>query len=232
LKDIFKLMADKREFTQLQIRSTIPWYNKLAGTWFQDHPNQQSNVQKGRYFVTEKNDLTAGIPDSFERTDEFYAFKNISENINVVIKIDKKPYIGGTNGDNHPMSWYQEFGGERSFYTAMGHTDETYLEPLFLNHLWAGIKYATGGAKQNVIDFSKVRPEENRFTKMILKEKLDEPIELTLLDENRVLFIQRKGEVKLYNPRAKYNSHNTRQPEISKCRRQRICGRRWSFRIE
>jgi cytochrome c len=96
-------MADKREFTQLQIRSTIPWYNKLAGTWFQDHPNQQSNVQKGRYFVTEKNDLTAGIPDSFERTDEFYAFKNISENINVVIKIDKKPYIGGTNGDNHPQ---------------------------------------------------------------------------------------------------------------------------------
>lgn len=175
-----------------------PWYNKLAGAWFQDHPMTPSNVQKGRYYVTEKNDLTAGMPESFERTDEFYAFKNISDNINVVLKIDESSYIGGTNGDNHPMSWYQTFDGGRSFYTSMGHTDETYAEPLFLNHLYAGIKYVTAENSTKGIDFSKARPEENRFTKVILKDKLDEPVELTVLDEDRVLFIQRKGEVKLY----------------------------------
>ncbi len=175
-----------------------PWYNKLAGAWFQDHPMTPSNVQNGRFYVTEKNDLTAGMPDSFERSDEFYSFKNISNNIHVVLKIDEKSYVGGTNGDDHPMSWYQEFDGGRSFYTAMGHTDETFLEPLFLNHLWAGIKYAGGGENPKPVDFSKSRPEENRFTKVVLKDKLDEPVELTVLDKDRVLFIQRKGEVRLY----------------------------------
>ena len=180
-----------------------PWYNQLAGAWFLDHPSTPSNVQKGKYFVTQKNEFTAGMPDTFERTDEFYSFKNISPKINVVLKIDEKSYIGGSNGDNHPISWYQEFDGGRSFYTAMGHTDETFSEPLFLNHLWAGIKYTAGGDAPKPIDFSKARPEENRFTKVVLKEKLDEPVELSVLDKDRVLFIQRKGEVKLYNNKTK-----------------------------
>ncbi|AXE20668.1 HHIP-like protein 1 [Runella rosea] len=44
-------------------------------------------------------------------------------------------------------------------------------------------------------------PEENRFTKTILLEKLDEPTELVVLDDHRVLFTERKGKVKLYNPK-------------------------------
>ena len=175
-----------------------PWYNQLAGAWFQDHP-MPDNVQEGRFFVTERNDMTKGMPDSFTRKDEFYSFKNISEDIHVVLKIDEKTYKGGTNGDNHPMSWYHDFNGGRAFYTAMGHTDETYSEPLFLNHLWAGIQYVTALNSKTGLDYSKARPEENRFTKVVLKEKLDEPIELSVLDKDRVLFIQRKGEVLLYN---------------------------------
>ncbi len=176
-----------------------PWYNQLAGAWFLDHPSTPSNVQKGKFVVAMKSHwATQGMPDEFERTDEFYAFKNISPKINVVLKIDEKSYIGGHNGDNHPMAWYQEFDGGRSFYTAMGHTDETFSEPLFLNHLYAGIKYAAGGDSPKPLDFSKSKPEENRFTKVVLEEKLDEPVELTILDKDRVLFIQRKGEVRLY----------------------------------
>lgn len=181
-----------------------PWYNQLAGAWFLDHPSTPSNVQKGKFIVAMKNHwATQGMPDEFERSDEFYAFKDISPKINVVLKIDEKSYIGGKNGDNHPMSWYQEFEGGRSFYTAMGHTDETYSEPLFLNHVWAGIKYTTGGDAPKPLDYSKAKPEENRFTKVVLEEKLDEPVELTLLDRDRVLFIQRKGEVRLYNNKTK-----------------------------
>ncbi len=181
-----------------------PWYNQLAGAWFLDHPSTPSNVQKGKFIVAMKNHwATKGMPDEFERTDEFYAFKDISPKINVVLKIDEKSYIGGKNGDNHPMSWYQEFEGGRSFYTAMGHTDETYAEPLFLNHIWAGINYTAGGDAPKPLDYSKAKPEENRFTKVVLEEKLDEPVELTLLDKDRVLFIQRKGEVRLYNNKTK-----------------------------
>ena len=190
-----------------------PWYGKLAGAYFLDHPMTPSNVQKGKFIVTMKNHwATKGMPDEFERSDEFYSFKDISPKINVVVKIDEKSYIGGKNPDFHPMSWYQEFDGGRSFYTAMGHTDETFAEPLFLNHLFAGIQYVTGGDSPKPLDFSKARPEENRFTKVVLEEKLDEPVELTVLDKDRVLFIQRKGEVRLYNNKTKQLKTITKLP--------------------
>lgn len=175
------------------------WYGRLAGAYFLDHPSDP-NVQEGTMIVTDQDHpLTQGMPEQFQKVDEFYSFKNISDQINVVLRIDESTYTGGKNGDNHPMSWYQEFDGGRSFYTAMGHTDETFSEPIFLNHLWQGIQYATGGDNPIPLDYSKSRPEENRFTKVVLEENLDEPVELTLLDENRILFVQRKGEVRLYN---------------------------------
>ncbi len=177
-----------------------PWYGGLAGAYFLDHPSDPSNVQKGKFTVTQKDHwATKGMPDEFEREDEFYSFKNISPNINVVLTLDDKSFIGGSNPDYHPMSWYHEYDGGRAFYTAMGHTDETYAEPLFLNHLWAGIYYAMGGDTPKPLDYAMARPEENRFNKVILEEGLDEPIELAILDEERILFIQRKGEVRLYN---------------------------------
>ncbi|NIJ52475.1 type 1 glutamine amidotransferase [Dyadobacter arcticus] len=193
-----------------------PWYGKLAGAYFLDHPSTPSNVQKGKFSVTEKNWATQGMPDEFERTDEFYSFKDISPNIKVVLEIDDKSYIGGKNPDFHPMGWYQEFDGGRSFYTAMGHTDETFSEPLFLNHLSAGIKYAVGGDAPKPVDFSKAKPEENRFTKVVLEEKLDEPMELSVLNDGRILFIQRKGEVKLYNTKTKELKTITKIPVSTK----------------
>jgi cytochrome c len=43
-------------------------------------------------------------------------------------------------------------------------------------------------------------PDETRFTKITLGEKLDEPMELTVLKDGRVLFVERKGALKQYNP--------------------------------
>jgi type 1 glutamine amidotransferase len=62
----------------------------------------------------------------------------------VLIKIDENSYQGGTNGDNHPMVWYHEYDGGRAFYTALGHTSESFTEALFIQHLWGGMEYAMG----------------------------------------------------------------------------------------
>jgi cytochrome c len=43
-------------------------------------------------------------------------------------------------------------------------------------------------------------PDENRFTKVVLGDKLDEPMEMTLLKDGRVLFVERKGALKQYKP--------------------------------
>jgi cytochrome c len=181
-----------------------PWYGKLAGAYFESHPSDP-NVQHGIFYVVDKSHAaTDSIPEKWERTDEFYSFKNINPEIKVLIKIDEKSYHGGKNGDDHPMSWYHEFDGGRAFYTNMGHTNETFSEPLFLKHLWGGIQYTLGGEKASALNYKQVHtervPEENRFTKVVLDEKLEEPVELAVLPDNRVLFIERRGNVKIYDP--------------------------------
>ncbi|HOY19975.1 MAG TPA: ThuA domain-containing protein [Haliscomenobacter sp.] len=181
-----------------------PWYGKLAGGYFTSHPSTPSNVQKGIFHIEDKtHPSTSFLPDPWERTDEFYDFRDINPNAKILVSIDEKSYFGAKMGvPKHPMSWYHDYDGGRAFYTAMGHTNESFSEDLFLRHLGEGLKYAMGNKP---LDYSKakskVMPEENRFTKVVLEEKLEEPVELTMLDNNRVLFIQRRGAVKLFDPK-------------------------------
>jgi cytochrome c len=121
-----------------------PWYGRLAGAWFVSHPNNP-NVQRGAFRVLDKAHIsTQGLPDRWEREDEFYNFRNIASDLHVLVDIDETTYHGGTNGATHPMSWYHAFDGGRAWYTNMGHTEATFAEPLFLKHLLGGIRWAMG----------------------------------------------------------------------------------------
>jgi cytochrome c len=184
-----------------------PWYNKLAGGQFLSHPGNP-NVRKGQVTVRDKNHpATQGMPDTFEKTDEFYDFKNFNNEVKVLMTIDEASYGDSKMGAgaNHPMVWYHEYDGGRVFYTAFGHTEETFMEPLFLQHFWGGLRWVASGAP--TLDYKKARseraPEENRFSREVLDEKLYEPTELVVLDDNRVIYTERHGQVKLYNPNAK-----------------------------
>lgn len=173
------------------------WYNKLAGAYFLSHPSRP-NVQEGEaYPVNRDHPSMFGFPERWKIKDEFYDFKNFNHNVNVLVNIDEKTYKEGKMGDNHPMSWYHEFDGGKAFYTNFGHESATYENPVFLKHLLGGIQYVWA----DTLDFSKARPEDNRFTKNVLVESLDEPTELAVLDDHRVLFTERKGALKLYNPK-------------------------------
>jgi cytochrome c len=177
-----------------------PWYNQLVGAYFLSHPKQQNVDIK----VVDKNHpSTKMLPDVWKRFDELYNYKNIVKDIKVLAKLDESTYQGGANGDNHPFIWYRDFDGGKSFYTGGGHTDESYVEPLFVQHLLAGIK----SVMATQLKFSQAKtqafPEENRFTKNVLATKLDEPTELVVLDNGKVLFAERKGALKLWDPKKK-----------------------------
>jgi type 1 glutamine amidotransferase len=119
-----------------------PWYGKLVGAYFKSHPSKQQEANLeivDRSFIATKH-----LPATWRRLDEWYNYKWIADDLHVLIKIDEKSYIGGENGDNHPMAWYHSFDGGRAFYTALGHTDASYADPLYLKHLLGGIKYAIG----------------------------------------------------------------------------------------
>lgn len=178
-----------------------PWYGKLVGAYFDGHPSGP-NVRTATLNVVNPNHIsTDSLPTNWERTDEWYNYKAINPENQVLIKIDESTYEGGTNGDNHPMAWYKEFDGGRAFYTGSGHTSESFSEDLFLFHLLGGIRYAIGANQP--LDYSKaysdLMPEENRFTKVVFKQNLNEPMELDFLDENRILWVERKGGLHIYN---------------------------------
>lgn len=115
------------------------WYGNLIGAYFGGHPAGQVATLN---VLDRTHPSTKHLPEKWVRKDEWYSWKWIKEDLNVLITIDEKTYKGGTNGDFHPMAWYHEYDGGRSFYTEFGHTEESFKDPLFLNHLLGGIKYA------------------------------------------------------------------------------------------
>lgn len=179
-----------------------PWYNKLVGAYFLSHPAQQKAIVQ----VNDKSHIsTAHLPDKWERFDEWYSYKSINPNIKVLATLDETTYTGGANGDNHPIIWYHEFDGGRSFYTGGGHTKESYSDPVFLQHMLGGLKYAMGENKP--LDYSKAysvkAPEDNRFTKTVLSNDLNEPMELIVAPDGRVFFTERAGKFYMYDPKSK-----------------------------
>lgn len=118
-----------------------PWYCKLAGANFSSHPKQQNAVL---HVTDSTHSSTRHLPHTWQRFDEWYNFKNQNKDVNVLLTIDEKSYEGGTNGDNHPMAWYHTFDGGRAFYTALGHTDASYTEADFLQHVSGGLNYVMG----------------------------------------------------------------------------------------
>lgn len=118
------------------------WYGNLVGAYFQNHP--PGKVDAKVYRVNKMHPATASLPNPWEVNDEIYNFKWMSTHLNVVLVVDEKSFKGGTHGAYHPISWYQEFSGGKSFYTALGHDEEVYKNELFIRHILGGLSYVLG----------------------------------------------------------------------------------------
>lgn len=117
------------------------WFGELNGAYFKNHPRPQEAV----FNIVDSNNIsTAHLPKVWKRADELYNFKWIGTDLHILITIDENSYTGGGNGDDHPMAWYHDFDGGRAFYTALGHDNKSWEDPLYQQHLLGGIKYAMG----------------------------------------------------------------------------------------
>ncbi len=186
------------------------WYGQMVGGYFKDHPGINDtfpNVQEGVINVVDAtNNATKHLPKQWKKTDEFYSYKNLNPDTKVLLTIDEASYKGGFKMGNHPMAWYHDFDGGRAFYTALGHTEESYTDDNYLKHLLAGIQYAMGDNKELDYGLAKTQyaPEDNRFTKTILTEgEFFEPTEMTILPNLDILVSQRRGELMLYKNETK-----------------------------
>ena len=178
-----------------------PWYGKLVGAYFTGHPSDP-NVREGSLHVVDKTHLSTNhLETGWSRADEWYDVRFVNPDINTLIEIDETSYK--TSQENpasepRPIAWYHDFEGGRSFYTALGHTIASYSEPEFLSHILGGIQYTMGSGD---IDYSRatVQPDENLFTKTVLVDSLNEPMELEFLGDDKIAFIERHGTIRIHD---------------------------------
>jgi uncharacterized protein len=121
------------------------WYGNLVGAYFEDHPATQVATLN---IVDSNNISTRHLPNPWVRKDEWYSFKWMAKDLHVLITIDEKSYNLGKIAPMgyHPMAWYHEYDGGRAFYTELGHTEESFADPLYLKHILGGIEYAIGAS--------------------------------------------------------------------------------------
>ncbi len=170
-----------------------PWYGELVGAYFASHPAIQDAV----VVVNDRvHPSTSHLPLRWERRDEWYNYQqNPRGAVHVLLTLDEDSYTGGSLGYDHPISWCRPVDEGRSWYTGLGHTKESYDEPPFQDHVLGGILWAMGAVEG---DCSATLDQS--FERTILDDDTLDPMELTVLPDGRVLYVQRAGAVKLYDP--------------------------------
>lgn len=121
-----------------------PWYNGLVGGYFAGHPKVQPAEMD---VLIRDHPSTKHLPERWHRTDEWYNFKSLVDGLEILINLDETTYEGGNMGENHPIAWFREYDGGRSWYTGGGHTKASFSEPDFLKHIAGGIAWAAGLAE-------------------------------------------------------------------------------------
>lgn len=170
-----------------------PFYSGLIGAYFASHPAVQTATVK---VIDRTHPSTAMLPARWVRTDEWYNFRsNPYGKVHVLAVLDETSYSGGSMGSVHPIAWCQVYEGGRSWYTAGGHTEAAYQEPLFQAHLLEGIRWAAGQTPGNCN-----ATVERNFAKIVLEDEVDNPMDLEVLPDGRLLFIERGGDVHLHDP--------------------------------
>jgi type 1 glutamine amidotransferase len=136
------------------------WYTKLVGRMFVIHPV----IQSAKLHVLESSfPGLEGFANNKQWTDEWYEFgPDKVQGLKTILAVDESTYnpivswdanpnrasvAGKGMGTFHPIAWYHNFDGGRSFYTNLGHLPSNYTDPTYLSHIAAGIIWAATGKK-------------------------------------------------------------------------------------
>lgn len=138
------------------------FYGGLVGAYFASHPQIQPATVR---VEDHTHPSTAHLDDAWQRTDEWYNYRtNPRTQARVLATLDETTYQGGTMKGDHPIAWCQTYEGGRAFYTGGGHTQESYAEPAFRQHLLGGLRYASGQVKADCKPQTGYRPIFNGET--------------------------------------------------------------------
>jgi cytochrome c len=176
--------------SQPNTRYQWPWFNEIVGISAKDSESTGTALHT----------ITKGAA-AHETTKDLPATWDIDADPVLFTKTEGSPTVTLQTGEGEPVSWVS---GERIFFTTLGGSSASYTNENLLKHILAGFRYALKGKALNYAKATtQPYPEENRFLQLVLDTYLDEPIEMEILSDNKVLFIERHGRVKLYDPENK-----------------------------
>jgi len=135
------------------LRNTT-FYGQEVGAFFDYHPALQNATVD---VVDASHPSTSMLPAQWHIQDEMYNFKSDPRSVGavVVLSANESSYTDPgprtfNQGSPHPTAWYQEHGAGvesgntagRSFYTSLGHLNETWQDKNFIGHITGGISWA------------------------------------------------------------------------------------------
>ncbi len=123
-------------------------YGDLIGAYFKGHP---PGLQKIKVKVEDpKHPAAAGFTNGLDYQDEMYIFKDepySRDKLHIILSIDPAsfdPRNLSRKDKDYAISWCREEGKGRVFYTSFGHDPKVWRDDKFQQHLFGGLKWATG----------------------------------------------------------------------------------------
>jgi type 1 glutamine amidotransferase len=148
------------------------WFKMMLGGSFAWHARNQKFTVR---VIDSDHPSMKGVPKAWERADECYFQKELYPGVNVVMAHDittlnpneteKIKQFSAPFSELYPAVWHHQFDGGNVWVTALGHNKENYEEPVYVNHVFQGLKFVVSQAKK--LDPSKAyattRDEPVRF---------------------------------------------------------------------
>lgn len=170
-----------------------PFYGEVVGAWFKSHPA----IQNAEVRVADPaHPSTEMLPRRWNRRDEWYSYRtNPRGNVHVLATLAEETFSGGEMGFDHPIAWCHPVGRGRSWYTGGGHTNESFSEELFRQHVLGGILYAAGEVAGDC-----AATLRGSWEKSILDDGPSDPMELAIANDGRIFYVERGGALKVIQP--------------------------------
>ena len=143
------------------------WFKMMVGGTFSWHAKFQKFKVK---VIDPSHPSVQGLPKVWEKEDECYFAKELYPGTKAIMAHDitslnttdttQKNLIlknAGTFSELYPAVWTHEFDGGFTWFTALGHHKNDYSDPVYVQHIFQGIKFIAGQVKK--LDYSKAYAE-------------------------------------------------------------------------
>jgi len=130
------------------------WFKMLIGCTFSWHAKFQKFTVRN---IDPTHPAMKGVPITWVREDELYFGKELYPVTQVMmahqfstLDQSQKDLIkqnAGTYQEYYPAVWYNRFEGGHAWISTLGHSKETYSDPVYLNHLLQGLQFMADQVK-------------------------------------------------------------------------------------